>query len=81
METIRIKLTSMEMHEDDHKPVGADMFYDPHYRHWVIYPVDAEGNQLAEARYGFGKAEAKAIRADIEESIKNGTINRNELYY
>lgn len=81
METIRIKLTSMEMHEDDHEPVGADMFYDPHYRHWVIYPVDVEGNQLAEARYGFGKKEAKAIKAEIEESIKSGTINRNELYY
>ena len=81
METITIKLKSMEFHEDDHEPVGADMFYDPHYRHWVIYPVDAEGNQLAEARYGFGKKEAKAIKAEIEESIKNGTINRNELYY
>ena len=81
METIKIKLTDMEMHEDDHEPVGAYMFYDPHFRHWVIYPVDAEGNQLAEARYGFGKKEANEIKADIEESIKNGTINRNELYY
>lgn len=81
MATIKIKLEGYGFHEADHTPVGADMFYDPHYRHWVIYPVDAAGNQLAEARYGFGKAEAKAIKAEIEESIQNGTIDRNELYY
>ena len=81
MESIRIKITDMEMHETDHEPVAVEMFYDPHYRHWVIYPVDAEWNQLAEARYGFGKAEAKSIKAEIEDSIKNGTIDRRELYY
>ena len=81
MTAIRIKLTDYEMHEADHEPVSAEMFYDPHYRHWVIYPVDAEGNQLAEARYGFGKKEAQSIKNEIEDSIKNGTINRAELYY
>lgn len=81
MESIKIKVTGYEMHEEDHTPVKADMFYDPHYRHWVIYPVDAAGNQLAEARYGFGKKEALSIKAEIEESIQNGTFDTNELYY
>ena len=81
MGTIRIKLTGLEMHEDNHEPVKAEMWYDRHNRNWVIYPVDAEGNQLAEARYGFGKKEAKAIKDESEESIKNGTIDRTGFYY
>jgi len=72
MDTIRIRITSMEMHEADHTPVGVDCWYDPHYRHWVIYPVDAEGNQLEEARYGFGKKEAQQIKKEIQNQIANG---------
>lgn len=51
---------------EEPKAVAVAMWYDRHYRHWVLYPVDADGNQLAEARYGFGKAEAKEIKADLE---------------
>lgn len=47
--------------------VAVEMWYDRHFRHWVIYPVDAEGNQLEEARYGFGRKEAEQIRRDILE--------------
>ena len=72
MESIKIKITSMEMHEVDHTPVSVECWYDPHYRHWVIYPVDTEGNQLEEASYGFGKKEAKQIKKEIEERIANG---------
>lgn len=53
--------------ETESKPVTVEMWYDRHYRHWVIYPVDAEGNQLQEARYGFGKAEAQKIKKEIEQ--------------
>lgn len=69
--TERIKLGFVEMH-DDPKAVDVVMWYDRHYRHWVIYPVDAEGNQLEEASYGFGKAEALAIKAEMLKEIKEG---------
>ena len=46
-----------------------ECWYDRHYRHWVLYPVDAEGNQLDEARYGFGKAEAVAMRTAMEAEL------------
>lgn len=52
---------------EEAQAVGAEMWYDRHFRHWVIYPVDAEGNQLEEARYGFGKKEAERIRKEILE--------------
>lgn len=48
------------------KAVAVEMWYDRHYRHWVIYPVDADGNQMREAIYGFGKPEAVRIRKEIE---------------
>ena len=62
-----IKLGEWDGPDDDSKAVAVEMWYDRHYRHWVIYPVDAEGNQLHEARYGFGKAEALRIKKDIEQ--------------
>lgn len=45
---------------------AVTMWYDRHRREWVIYPVDAEGNQLAEAVYGFSKQEACLIKKDLE---------------
>ena len=49
--------------------VAVDMWYDRHYRHWVLYPVSKEGYQLAEATYAFGKAEAKETRRDMEREL------------
>ena len=66
-------------HVEDHAPVGVSMWYDRHYRHWVLYPIDTEGNQLREASYAFGKAEALNVKKDIEEEISSG--NRNGWYY
>lgn len=54
----------------ERKATDVVMWYDRHYRHWVIYPVDAEGNQLKEAVYGFGKKEAMAIKAEMLKEIK-----------
>ena len=51
---------------EEHEAVAVEMWYDRHYRHWVLYPIDAEGNQLVEAKYGFGKKEALAIKKDLE---------------
>ena len=42
-------------------------WYDRHLRHWAIWAEDAEGNQIGETRYGFGKAEALRIKREIEE--------------
>lgn len=55
---------------EDRKAVDVECWYDRHYRHWVIYPVDAEGNQLEEASYGFGKKEAMEIKSDMLKKIK-----------
>ena len=52
--------------QDDAIPVAVEMWYDRSRRHWVVYPVDADGNQLKEAEYGFGKAEAMEIKKDLE---------------
>lgn len=64
--TLRINGCEYEPAYEEPKAVAVEMWYDRHYRHWVLYPVDADGNQLAEARYGFGKTEAKEIKADLE---------------
>lgn len=61
--------------DDREKEVGKiECWYDRHYRHWVIYPVDAEGNQLEEATYGFGKKEAMEIKAEMEERLIGRSI-------
>lgn len=78
MEIIRIRTAEPETVED-HTPTGVEMWYDPHYRHWVIYPIDAEGNQLTEASYGFGKKEAQEIKKTIEAQIASGKLDG--LYY
>ena len=57
---------------EERKAVAVEMWYDRHYRHWVIYPVDIEGNQIDEARYGFGRKEAEWIKKEFEEEIMEG---------
>jgi hypothetical protein len=68
---IRIFVDGKEVSEEYEDPtaVAIECWYDRHYRHWVIYPVDAEGNQLEEATYGFGKKEAEQIKAEMEERL------------
>lgn len=68
--TIRIK--GWDGTVPHHKAIDVVMWYDRHYRHWVLYPVDEEGNQMEEATYGFGKAEALRIKKEIEDKIKTG---------
>lgn len=61
--------------DDREKEVGKiECWYDPHFRHWVLYPVDAEGNQLEEATYAFGKKEAMQIKAMMEERLLGRSI-------
>lgn len=67
--TLRIKIKGWDGEPIERKAARVEMWYDRHYRHWVIYPVDAEGNQLEEARYGFGKAEALEIKNDLIEEL------------
>lgn len=51
---------------EEKQAVEIDKWYDRHRREWVLYPIDNEGNQLAEARYGFSKAEAEEIKRNLE---------------
>ena len=52
--------------DEEAKAVRIEMWYDRSRKEWVLYPVDAEGNQMAEASYGFGKKDAMRIKADLE---------------
>ena len=79
--TIRILAvngTPYEEHEyleDREKEVRkVECWYDRHFRHWVLYPVDAEGNQLEEATYCFGKKEAMQAKAEMEERLVGRSI-------
>ena len=54
----------------ERKAATVEMWYDRHRREWVVYPVDANGYQVAPARYAFSKSEAKDIKAEIENEIK-----------
>ena len=47
--------------------VAIEKWYDRHQRLWVLYPVDAEGNQLEQATYCYGKSEANAIQKELED--------------
>ena len=63
-----IKINGVEyIPEEEKEAVAVDMWYDRSRREWVLYPIDKEGNQLAEAKYGFGKKEAMLIKKDLEE--------------
>lgn len=53
--------------EVDKTPVKIECWYDRHYRHWVLYPVDKNGYQWVEARYAFGKKEAMETKAEMEK--------------
>ena len=63
-----LKIDGIEYNPTDEeaKAAAVEMWYDRSRKEWVIYPVDAESNQIAPASYGFGKAEAKRIKKDLE---------------
>ena len=51
---------------EEPKAVAIEMWFDRSRREWVLYPVDADGNQLAEAVYDFRKAEALETKKILE---------------
>lgn len=72
-----IKIDGVEFIPTGEEPqaVEISMWYDRHRRNWVLYPVDDQGNQICEARYGFGRKEAERIKAEMEqEYLKGGAI-------
>lgn len=77
MESIKLFINGKGYDPDeivDRSPVSVECWYDRHYRHWVIYPVDSEGCQTEEARYAFSKAEARAIKEDLENEISSKLV-------
>lgn len=64
--TIKIGFDIDKIEAAEPKAVEIDMWYDRHRRNWVLYPVDAEGNQLAEATYVFGKENAVQAKEELE---------------
>lgn len=69
MASVRIKVDSWDFAPVERECTAVECWYDRHRRNWVLYPVDAEGNQLDEARYGFGKAEAMQMKKDMESEL------------
>ena len=72
MDKIRIFVNGEEVTDEIREDAVADhieCWYDPHFRHWVLYPVDAEGNQLEEATYAFGKKNALELKSEMEERL------------
>ena len=72
METIRIKIkaTGCCLPEIAEKECTAiECWYDRHIRLWTLYPVDAEGNQLDEAKYAYGKMDAKITKEMMETEL------------
>ena len=61
------KIIGFDYEECEKKPVAISMWYDRHRREWVLYPVDEEGNQLAEATYEFSKANAERSKKGLED--------------
>ena len=63
-----LKIDGIEYVPEDKeiKAVAIEKWYDRSRREWVLYPIDEEGNQLVEARYGFSKAEANKIKKELE---------------
>ena len=78
METIKIRCIN-ETPEEDHTPVDVAMWYDRRLRSWTLYPVDALGTQLAQARYAPRKDLALILKKDIEKEIESG--KRDGWYY
>ncbi len=50
------------------------MYYDRHFRSWVVYPLDDEENQTGAAVYAYTKKEAEKLRNEFEERYNNRTI-------
>lgn len=67
MKTITIIADGIEYNptQEEAKAVAIEKWYDRHRREWVIYPIDADGNQLREATYGFSKAEANDLQREL----------------
>lgn len=59
-------LTIWAEDREEPKAVAIAMWYDRSRREWVLYPVDADGNQLSEAVYDFRKAEALETKRLLE---------------
>ena len=66
-DTNTIKLT-LWVNEEPEEPeaVAIEMWYDRSRREWVLYPVDADGNQIAEATYEFSKKDAMNSKKQLE---------------
>ena len=67
MTTVRIKLGEWEPTEPDTKAVKIECWWDRFRRNWVLYPVNAAGDQLEEARYAFNRAEAQDLKKRMEQ--------------
>lgn len=67
MEGIRIIVDGVEWNGELQigKAESIEMWWDRSLRLWTLYPVDADGNQIAGATYANNKAEAIMAKKDL----------------
>lgn len=53
--------------EFDTAVTSVDAWYDKHTRLWVVQLLNKDGYQVGDAQYVYGKAEAKAVKAELEK--------------
>lgn len=53
--------------EFDSIVASVDAWYDKHTRLWVVQLLNKDGYQVGDAQYVYGKAEAKAVKAELEK--------------
>lgn len=68
---IKVKVNGKEYVPDiiERECTGIECWYNRHLRLWTLYPVDAEGNQLSEATFVYGKTDAKANKQAMEAGL------------
>lgn len=51
---------------------GYSYFYDRYQRHWVLYPVDSEGNRIEHDKFGNPiESEYFINKSDLKNKIKS----------
>lgn len=51
----------------DEAVASVDAWYDKHTRLWIIQLLNKDGFQIGDAQIVYGKAEAKAVKAELEK--------------
>lgn len=57
--------------DTEQKITSVDAWYDRHTRLWVVQCLDADGYQVGDATYVYGKKDAMEVKADLERELSD----------